>query len=146
MMNLILRLGVVLALGGLTALIIALGRAFVAGQHRRARAAAPLASVGTGPASAVRILAFSSADCRQCHTHQTPALRRVLAARPGQLSVEEIDAPATPDLAARYHILTVPATVVLDAAGRARAVNFGFAPTARLLEQVDAVLNETMAA
>jgi hypothetical protein len=35
---------------------------------------------------------------------------------------------------------------VLDAAGRARAVNFGFAPTARLLEQVDAVLNETMAA
>jgi len=29
---------------------------------------------------------------------------------------------------------------VLDAAGQARAVNYGFAPTQRLLEQVDAIL------
>jgi hypothetical protein len=28
----------------------------------------------------------------------------------------------------------------LDAAGQARAVNYGFAPTQRLLEQVDAIL------
>jgi hypothetical protein len=33
----------------------------------------------------------------------------------------------------------VPTTVVLDATGRARAVNYGFTNTQRLLEQVDEV-------
>jgi len=37
-------------------------------------------------------------------------------------------------------VLTLPTTVVLDAAGRAHAVNYGFANTQRLLEQVDEVL------
>jgi hypothetical protein len=37
-------------------------------------------------------------------------------------------------------VLTVPTTVVLDATGHAHAVNYGFAPMQRLLEQVDAVL------
>jgi thiol:disulfide interchange protein len=87
----------------------------------------------------VRILAFSSDDCVQCHRMQTPALRRVLDARP-DVVVEEIDAPRAPELTHRYSVLTVPTTVVLDAAGRARAVNYGFADTQRLLEQVDAAL------
>jgi hypothetical protein len=57
-----------------------------------------------------------------------------------EVVVEEIDAPSTPELTRRYSVLTVPTTVVLDAAGRARAVNYGFADTRRLLEQVDEAL------
>lgn len=90
----------------------------------------------------MRILAFSSADCHQCHTMQTPALQRVTGARKYQVSVEEIDAPGSPELTRRYQVLTVPTTVVLDAAGRVHAVNYGFASTQRLLDQVDAVLSE----
>src|SRR5439155_22351505 len=88
----------------------------------------------------VRILAFISANCHQCHQLQAPALKRVLEARGTDVSVVDVDAPDEPELAQRYQVLTVPTTVVLDAKGRARAVNYGFANTVKLLEQVDEVL------
>jgi len=101
--------------------------------------AAPPGTTGAG-SPAVCILAFSSADCRQCHTMQAPALRRVLEARGDAVVVHDIDAPSEPELTRRYRVLTVPTTVVLDATGRAHAINYGFASTQRLLEQVDAIL------
>jgi len=88
----------------------------------------------------VRILAFSSANCHQCHQLQAPALKRVLEARGTRVSVIDIDAPEEPELTQRYQVLTVPTTVVLDALGHAHAVNYGFANTGKLLEQVDEVL------
>jgi thioredoxin-like negative regulator of GroEL len=88
----------------------------------------------------VRILAFSSADCHQCHQLQAPALQRVLEARGKSVSVIEIDAPSSPELTQRYQVLTVPTTVVLDAKGQAHAINYGFANTKRLLEQIDEIL------
>ena len=36
--------------------------------------------------------------------------------------------------------MTLPSTVIMDAAGRTRAVIYGFANTERLLDQVDEVL------
>ena len=96
--------------------------------------------MSNGVASAVRILAFSTETCRQCHTHQWPAIQRVLALRPGQVVGEDIDALGQRDLAERYHILTVPSTVVLDTAGRVQAVNYGFIGTQGLLKQIDALL------
>lgn len=137
MPDLLMRSGIVVALGIVTVLMIVLGRSFVASRRAAALRAAPLVAP-EGSTSGVRILVFTSADCRQCHTHQAPAVARVLAERPGTVQIQEIDAPATPDLTSRYHILTVPATVVLDASGQARAVNYGFAPAATLLAQVDA--------
>jgi thioredoxin-like negative regulator of GroEL len=74
-----------------------------------------------------------------------PALQRVSEARKNQVSVEEIDAPTSPDLTRRYQVLTLPTTVVLDAAGRVQAVNYGLTNTQRLLEQVDAVLASAVA-
>jgi hypothetical protein len=58
--------------------------------------------------------------------------------------VVDVDAPDEPELTQRYQVLTVPTTVVLDAMGRARAVNYGFANSAKLLEQVDEVLAQTV--
>jgi len=64
----------------------------------------------------------------------------VLEARGDLISVVDIDASSSPELVQRYQVLTVPTTVVLDAAGQAHAVNYGFANTKRLFEQVDGVL------
>jgi thioredoxin 1 len=88
----------------------------------------------------VRILAFSSEDCRPCHTLQRPALEEVSAQKGDLVAISWIDAPSEPDLAQRYHVLTVPTTVVLDTENRVQAINYGFAPTGRLLEQINAIL------
>ena len=138
------RIGVLVLVSMLLVLVVWSGRRFVEAQRRRALAAVPLAFGGDMDANAslsqVRILAFSSDDCRQCHEMQIPALQRVLDARGSKVSIAEVDAPNSPDLTQRYRILTLPSTVIMDAAGRAHAVNYGFANTQRLLDQVDEVL------
>ena len=139
------RIGVLVLVTILLWLLVWSGRRFVEAQRRRALAAAPITSGSVdvdanSSLSLVRILAFSSADCRQCHELQIPALQRVLEARGTKVSVAEVDAPNSPDLTQRFRVLTLPSTVVMDAAGRAHAVNYGFANTQRLLDQVDEVL------
>jgi hypothetical protein len=148
MPDIILRIGVLALVSLLSCAIVRYGRLFVEKRRQVAFAALPLQPLSntneTGAYSArvpVRILAFSSANCHQCHTLQTPALQRVTEARNYQVSVEEIDAPGSPELTQRYLVLTVPTTVVLDATGHVHAVNYGFANTQRLLEQVDEVLS-----
>jgi thioredoxin-like negative regulator of GroEL len=132
-------------------LLVVLGRRFVDARRQRALAAAPpetlsdlVKTVEGESVARVRILAFSSPDCRQCHQLQQPALERVLEARGETVSVINIDAPSSPELTQRYRVLTVPTTVILDTEGHAHAVNYGFANTQQLLEQIDQVL-ETVA-
>ena len=140
----LVRVGVLVLVSILLVLVAWSGRRFVEVQRRRALTAVPLtlgsATDTNASLSLVRILAFSSDDCRQCHELQIPALQRVLDARGNKVSVAEVDAPSSPDLTQRYRVLTVPSTVVLDAQGRTHAVNYGFANTQLLLEQVDEVL------
>jgi thioredoxin-like negative regulator of GroEL len=144
----LLRLAVVLLLSLLTALGVWLGRRFVEKRRQRVLAGPSLPLSFTRDEdtetqqqeSQIRILTFSSADCRQCHQLQTPALRRVKEARGTSVAIIDIDAPSSPDLTQRYQVLTVPTTVVLDAAGKAHAVNYGFASAQRLLTQVDEIL------
>lgn len=135
---LLIRLGILLLALLLSAALVQGGRLFVARQRRLALAAEPLRI----PLSEnrVRILAFSSADCTQCHTLQQPTLRRLQALRGPEIDVVEIDAPASPALADRYHILTLASTVVLNPAGQALAVNYGFANLEKLQAQIDSVL------
>ncbi len=140
MPELLFRLAIIAAVSLFTWLLIWSGRRFVASRRQRALTAAPLASSPQQETGQVRILAFSSDDCRQCHQLQEPALQRLLAQRGETVSVEYIDAPTTPELTSHYHVLTVPTTVVLDATGKAHAINYGFANMQRLLEQVDAIL------
>ena len=140
----LVRVGVLVLVSILLVLVAWSGRRFVEAQRRRALTAVPLTFGGVTDSNAslslVRILAFSSDDCRQCHEMQIPALQRVLDARGSKVSVAEVDAPNSPELTQRYRILTLPSTVIMDAAGRAHAVNYGFANTQRLLDQVDEVL------
>src|SRR5690348_8846670 len=148
MPGIIIRIGVLALVSLLMCAIVWYGRRFVEKRRQLALAALPTQSLSDiskidahTVQTPVRILAFSSADCRQCHTMQTPALQRVTGARKSLVSVEEIDAPGSPELTRRYRVLTLPTTVVLDASGHVHAVNYGFASTGRLLEQVDAVLS-----
>jgi len=143
----LVRSGVLILLGLLTWLLVWSGRQFVEIQRRRVLTA-PLEpafpaeenQVTLNSLSPIRILTFSSADCSQCHQLQAPALQQVGQAYGKQISIVEVDAPNEPELAQRYRVLTVPTTVVLDATGRARAVNYGFANSKKLLEQVAEVL------
>ena len=146
----LVRLLVLILVTLLLYLIIWSGRRYVERQRRAALASGPLEALPTTIAanhpgtvslpSRVQILAFSSADCQQCHTLQAPALQHLMEARRAEVRIVEIDAPDSPQLTQHYHVLTLPTTVVLDATGQVHAVNYGFASTQRLLEQVDEVL------
>lgn len=145
MTAILVRVGVLALVSLALCLVIWAGRRYVEAKRQAVLNGAPAnlpkaAGLDNAGASSVQILNFSSADCSQCHKLQAPALRRLLEARTGEVTVLNIDAPNEPELSKRYQVLTVPTTVVLDAAGQAQAVNFGFAPTERLLKQVDAIL------
>jgi len=144
MQGLIYRLGALALVLLLVWVLVWAARRFIAIERKRAFAAAALASpllAGENSSSApVRILAFSSETCRPCYTLQRPALEEIAARHGGTVAIRWIDAPSSPELTDRYHVLTVPTTVVLDADNHVHAVNYGFAPTDRLHEQITAVL------
>jgi Thioredoxin len=143
MSDLLIRLGILVLVILLIAALVWLGRLFVERQRKQALAAPPLDSSISGASIPVpggrktRILAFSSEDCTQCHTLQLPVLRRLQELGSDEIEVVEIDALASPELVRRYRVMTVPSTVVLNAAGEVRAVNYGFANFGKLRQQVD---------
>src|SRR5574340_295276 len=112
MNELLVRAGALVLVSLLVVLVVRSGRRFVEAQRRRALAAGPLSPGVDASASLsqVRILAFSSDDCRQCHEMQIPALQRVLDARGSKVSVAEVDAPNSHDLTQRYRVMTLPST------------------------------------
>jgi hypothetical protein len=61
---------------------------------------------------------------------------RLAAALGDKVTVRSLSALEHPDLVQQIGILTVPATVVLDAAGTVRHLNLGYASDARLREQL----------
>jgi thiol-disulfide isomerase/thioredoxin len=136
MSALIIRLAI-LALVALSSwLLVRIGKHFVAVKRQRALAA----PITTFAHDKIHILSFSGEDCRQCKL-QAPILQRILEARGDAISITEIDAQAEPELSARYQVLTVPTTVILDTSGKAQAINYGFANTQKLLTQIDALLS-----
>ena len=134
-----IRLTILVLVSVVALLIVWIGRRFVEQRKQRVLTSMPTVQhpVDTNAHGRISILAFSSEDCRQCHQLQAPALKRVVEARGELVSIVEVDAPSSPELTERYRVLTVPTTIVLDATGKAQAVNYGFANTQRLLEQID---------
>ena len=144
MSELTLRLLILAGVSVFTLLLLWKVRRSIAQRKQQVLAAsAPLTAPATtaeAHGKPINILAFSSDDCRQCHQLQTPALQRVVEVRNDLVTVVEVDAPTSPELTERYQVLTVPTTVILDATGKVHAINYGFANTKRLLEQIDSVL------
>ncbi|HJZ47409.1 MAG TPA: thioredoxin family protein [Roseiflexaceae bacterium] len=128
------RIGILITL----ALAIAAGWAVVrlwsGWKLRRLRSATPLADLA--PPGRPAVIAFSTPSCTECRTHQAPALSRLATALGDQVTVRSLSALDHPDLVQQMGILTVPATIVLDATGKVRHLNLGYASDTRLREQL----------
>ena len=84
------------------------------------------------------LIAFSTPSCAACHRAQAPAIA-VAEQRIGadQVRVIKIDAATQPEVAQAFGVMTVPSTVVVASGGQEIvAINQGFAPSARLIEQL----------
>ena len=77
------------------------------------------------------ILYFTGDSCTVCRTHQEPALARL-----GDVRIDKVDAVAERDLADRFHVYTLPTTVVVAPNGDAVHVNYGYAPAPKLERQL----------
>ena len=83
------------------------------------------------PSGEPYILYFTGEGCTVCRTHQEPAIARLANVR-----VEKVDAIADRELADRFHVYTLPTTVVMSAGGQALHVNYGYAPAPKLERQL----------
>ena len=98
----------------------------------RSRRALRLAAGATAaPSSEPYILYFTGESCTVCRTHQEPALAKLASVR-----VDKVDAVAERTLADRFHVYTLPTTVVMAADGHALHVNYGYAPAPKLERQL----------
>jgi thioredoxin-like negative regulator of GroEL len=98
-------------------------------RSRRARALA--AGAAATPAADPYILYFTGESCTVCRTHQEPALAKL-----GDVRIDKVDAVAERTLADRFHVYTLPTTVVMAADGKALHVNYGYAPAPKLQRQL----------
>ena len=107
----------------------AAGLELLRSRHARARALGL-----NGPAAGgiePYILYFTGESCSVCRTHQEPALARLAGVR-----IDKVDAIAERELADRFHVYTLPTTVVMSAEGRSLNVNYGYAPATKLERQL----------
>jgi thiol-disulfide isomerase/thioredoxin len=83
------------------------------------------------PATEPYIIYFTGENCTVCRTHQEPALAKLAGVR-----IDKVDAVAERELADRFHVYTLPTTVVMSAEGRALEVNYGYTPANKLERQL----------
>lgn len=91
------------------------------------------AGAAAAPSSEPYILYFTGDSCAVCRTHQEPALARL-----GDVRIDKVDAVEERALADRFHVYTLPTTVVMAANGSALHVNYGYAPANKLERQLAA--------
>jgi hypothetical protein len=115
-----------LAVAGIVVLVAG---AFELIRSRRARRLAVGATAA--PSAEPYILYFTGDGCAVCKTHQEPALARL-----GGVRVDRVDAIAERSIADRFHVYTLPTTVVMSSQGNALHVNYGYAPAPKLERQL----------
>lgn len=146
MSELVPQLLTLAALAALVAVLVWAGRALARHRLRRLKESGPgdlWAALETNPDGRPTLIAFSTPSCAACHTAQKPALAELERRLGGGVRVIHVDAAARPEAAARFGILTVPATVVLDPSGQVATANQGFAAADRLSAQLQPWLAES---
>src|SRR3979411_2312166 len=94
-------------------------------------------NLGEQPDGRRALVSFSTPSCAACHTTQAPAVKAVESQLgPESVRVIKIDTARQPDIARAFGVLPVPSTIVLAPSGQVVAVNQGFAPSRRLVEQL----------
>jgi thioredoxin-like negative regulator of GroEL len=95
------------------------------------------ANLGQVPDGRRALVSFSTPSCAACHTAQAPAVKAAEAQLGSEaVRVIRVDAARQPEVARAFGVLTVPSTIVLAPTGQVVAVNQGFAPSRRLVEQL----------
>ena len=133
------RLILVAVFAALIAIAIFAVRAFAASRTKHLQTQLPAwDALGDKPDGRPTLIAFSSPSCAACHAAQAPAIDLASQQRgQDQLRVIKIDVASRPHVARAFGVMTVPSTIVIGADGRQIvAVNHGFAPSVRLLEQL----------
>jgi hypothetical protein len=82
------------------------------------------------------LLYFYTQQCVSCKVQQEPALLQLAQTYTGRFSLARLDALEEAEMARRFHVLTVPSTVVLDENGRVVDANLGYASAERLAAQL----------
>jgi len=100
---------------------------------RAARARHLAARANMAPSAEPYILYFTGEGCSVCRTHQEPALAKLEGVR-----IDKVDALEDRELADRFHVYTLPTTVVMSGEGRSLHVNYGYAPAGKLERQIAA--------
>ena len=105
----------------------------VRSQLARRRAVGVRVVPAARPAASIEpyILYFTGEGCTVCRTHQEPALSKL-----GSVRIDKVDAIAERTLADRFHVYTLPTTVVMSSEGEAVHVNYGYAPAPKLERQL----------
>ncbi len=134
--RLLILVTVTVAIAAAIVVIRAWNRKKVSGLTQTA-AAETWQNLGEAPDGRRAVVSFSTPSCAACHTAQAPAVKAVESQLgPESVRVIKIDAARQPDVARAFGVLTVPSTIVLAPSGQVVAVNQGFAPSRRLVEQL----------
>jgi thiol-disulfide isomerase/thioredoxin len=139
-----IRLLVVVVLAALMTAGVFGARAWNARRIRRLQQQVPdWDLLGHQPDGRRTLIAFSTPSCAACHTAQAPAIDRAAQTLGHEeVRVIKVDAARQPEVARAFGVQTVPSTVILAADGdQIVAVNQGFTPSGRLLEQLHRALN-----
>ncbi|NJN17486.1 MAG: thioredoxin family protein [Oscillochloris sp.] len=129
------RLVIVAALAAGLTVLIWLGRRLA--QRRMATLADQHIFADLLPAGVPAVVAFTLPGCGDCRARQEPALRRLADRIGNRAAVLSLRADEHATLADKLGLLTVPATVVIAADGRLRALNQGYADDELLAGQLN---------
>ncbi|MGB9634411.1 MAG: peroxiredoxin family protein [Chloroflexaceae bacterium] len=122
----------------LTVLLIALGfSVYALGRRRHLRRASR--QTGLIRFGRPAVLYFHSDHCAPCAT-QWRFLEQVQAQFGDGLAIEKIDADLESEKTERFGVFTLPTTLLMDAQGVVRHVNYGLADARKLGAQVQGLL------
>lgn len=114
-----------------TLLLIALATAvyyLLKRQHLRQMGIVSAAGVPT-------ILYFGSESCAACPA-QARYLEQVDGEWHGRVTIQKIDAEQESEKASQYRVFTLPTTILVDALGQVREINYGLTNSHKLSKQV----------
>lgn len=84
------------------------------------------------------LLYFGSQTCAVCPA-QARYLEQLAQSWNGRFHLQTIDADKEPDKAAQYNVFTLPTTILLDAQGVARSINYGLTHSHKLARQLETI-------
>jgi thiol-disulfide isomerase/thioredoxin len=90
---------------------------------------------GTAVTNIPTILYFGSDHCAACPT-QVRYLELLNGEWHGRVAIQHIDAEREPEKASQYRVFTLPTTILVDALGQVREINYGLTNSHKLSRQV----------